>query len=813
METKMHNKIQIQVPDTKLEDWQEIVDILAQLFEIPAALVMRLQEPHIEVFVSSRSKGNPYHPGDRETVWGSGLYCERVIQSRDKLLVPNALKDERWKENPDIKWNMISYLGFPILLPDGTPFGTICVLDSKENAYSDVFERLMQKFQRMIQSDLEIIDANQRLGEKNRELMDDLSETSVNIYKTIVSSIPEPMAVIDENNTYVMVNPGFERFWNLDKTGIIGKHVQDIIGTKEYKEIVKERAERCLKGESVSYGIWLHSPALGRRFVQIHYHPYGTVPGEIAGRIAIGYDMTEHKQVEQALRDKEERFRRIIENTNAGYFFIDKQGNFQQVNQAWLNIHGYDSADEVIGRPYTLTQAPADLNGAGQNVERLLSGKTIATGEFTRRCRDGSIGYHSFSAHPVVQDGEVMGLEGFIIDTNERKRADEQSHQLRKAESLSRMAGAVAHHFNNQLTVVLGNLEMALEDLQEAPGIRNCLLAALKAAKRSSEISGLMLTYIGQGIDKSEALDLSRLVRRHLPMVQALIPKDIVLETDVMSSGPIVFANANQVRMALNHLITNSVEAMGGRNGRVRLSVRTLPAADIPGGLLAPTTWKPVDGDYACLKVEDTGCGVTPLEMPKLFDPFFTTKFTGRGLGLSVVLGLVKVWRGAVRVESIKDQGSTFCILLPVFNEAPSGASDTAAGSQEADYSGLVLMVDDQEPVRKMGETLLSRLGFSILSAAAGAEALGLFRRHPGEVCCVITDLTMPGMDGWELLAALRRIQPGLPVILASGYEEALAMGRDAPEQPNAFLHKPYSKADLKTALNRALMDGRGTAS
>nr|NJM00946.1 PAS domain S-box protein [Desulfobacula sp.] len=656
----MQNKIQIQVPDAKLEDWQEMVDILARIFEIPAALVMQLQEPYIEVFVSSRSNGNPYHTGDREPVWGSGLYCERVIKSRSKLLVPNALKDEHWKENPDIKLNMISYLGFPILLPDGNPFGTICVLDNKENAYSDAFEQLMQKFQRLIQSDLEILYTNQRLGEKNRELMHDLSETSVNIYKTIVSSISEPMAVIDENNTYVMVNSGFEKFWNLDKTEIIGKHVQDIIGTQEFREIVKERADRCLKGESVSYGIWLHSPGLGRRFVQLHYHPYGIVLGEISGRIAIGYDMTEQKRIEQALRDKEERFRRIIENTSAGYFFIDKQGNFQQVNQAWLKIHGYDSPDEVIGQPYTLTQVISDLQAAGQNMERLLSGKAIATGEFTRRCKDGSIGYHSFSAHPVVQGGDVIGLEGFIIDINERKRADEQSHQLRKAESLSRMAGAVAHHFNNQLTVVLGNLEIALEDLHEDPGIRNCLLAALKAAKRSSEISGLMLTYIGQGIDKSEALDLSRLVRRHLPIVQALIPKGIVLETDFMSSGPMVFANANQVRMALNHLITNSVEALGGCKGRVRLSVRTLPATDIPGGLIAPTTWKPVDDTYACLTVADTGCGIPQPEMPKLFDPFLRPNSRAGALACPWFWGLSRYGGEPSRWRASRIRGAPF---------------------------------------------------------------------------------------------------------------------------------------------------------
>jgi hypothetical protein len=178
----MQNKIQIQVPDVKLEDWQEIVDILAHIFEIPSALVMRLQEPYIEVFISSRSNGNPYHPGDKEPVWGSGLYCETVIKNRNRLLVPNALKDEDWKENPDIKLNMISYLGLPILLPDGSPFGTICVLDNKENAYSNVFEQLMQKFQRMIQSDLEILYLDQALRDKEERFRRIIENTSAGYF-------------------------------------------------------------------------------------------------------------------------------------------------------------------------------------------------------------------------------------------------------------------------------------------------------------------------------------------------------------------------------------------------------------------------------------------------------------------------------------------------------------------------------------------------------------------------------------------------------------------------------------------------------
>ena len=168
--------IQFVVPVTTLENWQRILDILAKIIGIPAALIMRLVDDDIEVFVASKSPGNPYHPGDKEHFENSGLYCERVIKTREQLLVPNALSDAEWKNNPDIKLNMISYLGFPILLPDQKPFGTLCVLDSKENAYSDTIIDLMIKFRDLIQSELELLYMNQALGDKNKRLSDYLVE-------------------------------------------------------------------------------------------------------------------------------------------------------------------------------------------------------------------------------------------------------------------------------------------------------------------------------------------------------------------------------------------------------------------------------------------------------------------------------------------------------------------------------------------------------------------------------------------------------------------------------------------------------------
>jgi GAF domain-containing protein len=172
----VRNKVTIEVSEDIIENWQEISDILAKMIGVPATLIMRFNDPDIEVFVASKSEGNPYHPGDREKLYGSGLYCEKVIKTKKRLLVPDALVDENWKNNPDLRLNMISYLGFPILLPDGKPFGTLCILDNKCNRYSKNIEQLMMKFRSMIESHLELIYMNQMLGDKNKRLTDYLTE-------------------------------------------------------------------------------------------------------------------------------------------------------------------------------------------------------------------------------------------------------------------------------------------------------------------------------------------------------------------------------------------------------------------------------------------------------------------------------------------------------------------------------------------------------------------------------------------------------------------------------------------------------------
>jgi CheY-like chemotaxis protein len=288
-------------------------------------------------------------------------------------------------------------------------------------------------------------------------------------------------------------------------------------------------------------------------------------------------------------------------------------------------------------------------------------------------------------------------------------------------------------------------------------------------------------------------------------MLRNAMPEGISLETDLLSSGPVVQANVNQVQQVLTHLITNAWESIGHSTGTVTLATRIISASEVPKSHLTPIGWKPAADAFSCLEVMDTGCGMAEEDLDKIFDPFYTTKFTGRGMDLAVVLGLVKTWGGAIGVESKRNQGSTFRVFLPLVTDELLRPSQKTTEINEIEHGGSVLLVDDQDTVLKMAESMLKRLGYEVLAASGGDAAVNMLRERPDQIRFVITDLTMPRMDGWETLTALRKILPHIPVIMVSGHDEAYAMNANHSERPQVFLHKPYSMDDLKAAIDTAL--------
>lgn len=249
---------------------------------------------------------------------------------------------------------------------------------------------------------------------------------------------------------------------------------------------------------------------------------------------------------------------------------------------------------------------------------------------------------------------------------DEKEKLEAQNRQLQKAESLGRMAGAIAHTLNNKLSAVIGNLELALMDLPEGAESTQSLTAGMHVAKKTAEISAQMLTYLGQTHGKREPLDLSATCLRCLPVLQAVMPKNVSLETQLPTPGPEIFADVDQIQQILTNLMTNAWEAVGEDQGIITLAVSTVSPVIIASTHCYPVDWKPLNQVHACLQLMDTGCGISEKDFQSLFDPYFSHKFTGRGLGLAVVLGIVRAHGGGVTVESKPGRGSTFRVYLPM---------------------------------------------------------------------------------------------------------------------------------------------------
>ena len=410
---------------------------------------------------------------------------------------------------------------------------------------------------------------------------------------------------------------------------------------------------------------------------------------------------------------------------------------------------------------------------------------------------------------------EISASVGLALQRRNMDAAKEKmelmNRQLQKSESLDRMAGAIAHHYNNQLQVVIGSLEMAMDDLDQtdkgAPGF---LRDAIKAATRISEVSCSLVTYLGKTHETLEYLDLVESCRRTLSIFKAALPKNLAAEVFFPNPGPVVHANAVQIQQVMTNLLINAWEAYQNSHGVLRISISTAAPGAISESRRFPGNWQPTYDSYACLEVRDEGCGIPEKEMENLFDPFFSLKSPGRGMGLAVVLGIVRSYKGCITVMSQPDQGSTFRVYLPVAVREATASMEKKHGSNDVGRSGTVLLVEDEPRVREVASGMLNQLGFTVISSRDGVEAIELFLRHQDLIRLVLCDLTMPRMNGWETLAALRELAPEIPVILSSGYSKLQMMEGIDHEEPHAYLSKPYRREQLWEAICLALQGCNG---
>lgn len=651
----------------------------------------------------------------------------------------------------------------------------------------------------------------------DRKLAEEALQTSENHFRELFDLAADGILIGSNDGIILNANSAFYEMSGLSPAEAIGKHISELNFDTEVMNSNPFRFDLLNQGFIVERQRVLIRPDGHKTHIEMRTKKFPD-----GGYQSIMRDITDRKKAEEKAQESLALLRIAGEKAKLGGWSVDLEENRVVWPDEVAAIHemppGYSPSlkDSIFFYApewrERMTKVFNDCAKKGISYDEEMEIITI----------NGRRVWVKIIGEPVKNDtGKIIKVQGAFQDITERKRAElnqnrleAQSRQLQKSESLGRMAGAIAHHFNNQLGVVIGNLEMTLSD--QTLGVEQIanLTAAIEASHRAAQMSAQMLTYLGQSFDRYKPLNLCETCLECLPMLQAVMPGNVALETAFSSPGPTITGDPNQIQQVLTNLLTNAWEASGNNQGAISLNIKTVTPAEIPAAQRFPLGWQPRDPAYACLEVTDTGCGIAYEDIEKIFDPFFTSKFMGRGMGLPVVFGIVKAHGGIVTLESRQNIGSTFRIFFPVCEEDAPRRPDKTQHEEdvlirnsplpEIEQGSTVLLVEDQRTLRKLAAGMLKHLGFSVLEAKDGIEAVEVFRQRQNEIRLVFSDLTMPRMNGWEVLTAIRKLAPGVPVILTSGYDLARVMSGDHTELPQAFLSKPYTLKELNDAIQQA---------
>ncbi len=524
--------------------------------------------------------------------------------------------------------------------------------------------------------------------------------------------------------------------------------------------------------------------------------------------IAAILDITGRKNAE---RDYQSIFNEMLDGFSLHDIICDDSGKpvdyrFLAVNPAFERLTGLKAAD-LVGRRVLEVMPQTEAHWIDTFGQVAITGQPAYFENYS-----GELGRHYEVTAYRPAEGQFACI---FVDVTERKRAEsereileKQVRHAQKLESLGVLAGGIAHDFNNLLMVILGNAELASMELSPGSPADNSIDEIKKASQRAAELCTQMLAYSGRGQFLIEPINLSRIVSDMSNMLEVTISKKAMLRTEFAADLPAVDADVTQIRQIIMNLITNASEAIGDDHGVIHITTDTIECdheylkstylgEDLPEGL------------YVRLEVADTGCGMDAETQAKLFDPFFTTKFTGRGLGLAAVLGIIRGHRGAVTVSSRLGKGTTFNVLLPACsNEVRETRQVAEAGGDGEVVTGTVLLADDESSVLSIARRLLERIGFSVICAVDGQEAVDIYRDRHDEIDCVILDLAMPRMDGQEAYCELQRIRPDVRVIISSGYGHQDIEDRFTGEGLAGFIQKPYEFKALSDTIKQVLSGG-----
>ena len=514
------------------------------------------------------------------------------------------------------------------------------------------------------------------------------------------------------------------------------------------------------------------------------------------------------KQRTQQLYEAEKRYRSIFENAVEGIFQSTPDGRYITVNPAFAKMCGYESPEKMMADVADI-EKQLYVSEDRQEIKRLLEKEgRVRELETAFRRKDGSRLWASVNATAVRDEkGNTLCYEGTVVDITERKRLEAQIIQSQKMEAVGTLAGGIAHDFNNILASIIGYTELAmLKGISESSQAGDCLDQVLKASQRARDLVKQILMFSRQSDVEKKPVQLTPIIKETVKFLRATLPTNIEIKRRISATSDVVLADPIQIHQVLMNLCTNAAHAMRQEGGVLKIMMTDMDADDPSESLPTPRN------DVRCLaiSVSDTGHGIDPEHLDKIFDPFFTTKSSGEGtgMGLSVVYGIVKDLNGNITVQSEQNKGATFSISLPRCEEqfvpsSPLPLSSLPTGSE------CVLLVDDEESLVEIGKDILQYLGYKVVSAMDGMEALDAFRTLPEQFDLVITDLTMPEMSGFALADELLKIRPDIPILLCTGLGQAITVKEAISRGIRQVLMKPFTMENCAIIVREVLDDGK----
>ena len=624
-----------------------------------------------------------------------------------------------------------------------------------------------------------------------RKRAEELLQLSEHRLRVFMNASPDMCFLKDCDLRYLLLNSANAAFLGLPESDILGKADADLM-PREMAEACAASDRRAMREKRTVISV----EEAGGRHYETRKLPV-MIAGELGGVAGIVRDITESREVEQALR----QFRTVFDMASFGVVTTDMAGVMTYVNSSFAAAHGYRPA-QLLGQPVSMLHTAEQSD----SVERLrweLTEKGSFSAQEVGQCRRDGAEFTMLMVGTVVRDDDGMphSIVSTAVDITERKLLEAQLQQTRKMESVGRLAGSVAHDFNNMLGAILGYVELALGQVDPSQPVFADLLEIQGAAEHSADLTRQLLAFSRKQTITPKVLDLNETVECMLNMLRRLIGEDVELLWHPVPGTLPTKMDPTQIDQILVNLCINAKDAIANV-GNITIETGSV---DLDS---AHCTSRPevLPGNYVLLVVRDTGCGMSAETLERLFEPFFTTKEEGRGtgLGLATVYGIVKQNDGFIEVASEIGKGSSFSVYLPRHRgavEVPEAGSDgAAAGGQET-----ILLVEDEPAILGMTTTILGRLGYTVLSASTPGEAIRLAQEHPGVIHLLLTDVIMPEMNGRDLARDLVACRPGLTCLYMSGYTADIIARHGVLEDGIHFIRKPFYVKELAAKVREVL--------